>query len=685
MKFFKISILLLLLIEFANCTFAESKYDVYIVKHEKGLPDENDSNDPFGGSFGTIFNPPLEENELRFEISKEITLSKENISEIDKFANKKTYKGCLPWLDSPIVVLLAARDENSKSILLTTSPTVEGLIEYETGSLLKENGKLRFFIDSDLGKYFSFIDMGLQEKIFKADPEYLRKGFESFFGISNEIPAHNFNFKNILPDDRRADNFSAGLHFLRLYEFQVDDLEKFSEQVLSSELDHYVKSEFDPTLFESEDLKGISKFFYARKGENYLQFVSKKHYEKSEKFHAIIISKERKNAFAVWAMIDHDRKRLAKEIQEFIKANNAMAFKIFSSVESEMTYNQNFVFSPVSVLQLLGMEYSASSENVRAKIRKVWGENFDEKSIFEFFKRMNWRYNDYSEDSLEFIANANSAWLSTSCQYKENFQNDLNSIFEAEMFSVDFSDSANTKAKISNFAKEKSRGIISNLDVPIDAQNVLVLMNVSAFKNFWLKKFTALGDDTFFLKDLKITSPFMRVVSWSIKYFEDEKFKCLKIPFISERYALVLLSDASEKNEEPKVSLADFENAIQNLKSAENIVLDLTMPKFSISECELNLSQELSKIKFPKTDYKNSILPESATNGISQMSFSTTNFKIDENGCEAASVSISIMSASAPPPKRVTFKLDKPFKFFLIDNINGAILYMGILNNPSSN
>jgi serine protease inhibitor len=54
--------------------------------------------------------------------------------------------------------------------------------------------------------------------------------------------------------------------------------------------------------------------------------------------------------------------------------------------------------------------------------------------------------------------------------------------------------------------------------------------------------------------------------------------------------------------------------------------------------------------------------------------------KVDEEGTEAAAVTGGVMVTSMPPEIR----LDRPFLFALRERFSGTILFLGVLNDPTS-
>ena len=54
-----------------------------------------------------------------------------------------------------------------------------------------------------------------------------------------------------------------------------------------------------------------------------------------------------------------------------------------------------------------------------------------------------------------------------------------------------------------------------------------------------------------------------------------------------------------------------------------------------------------------------------------------TYIKVDEEGTEAAAVTLGGMAGSSKPPEPIEIKYNKPFTFVIKDNLSGEILFVG--------
>jgi serpin B len=166
---------------------------------------------------------------------------------------------------------------------------------------------------------------------------------------------------------------------------------------------------------------------------------------------------------------------------------------------------------------------------------------------------------------------------------------------------------------------------------------------------------------------------------------EELNSKLLEIPYSGDDISLyILLPNEKQGLKEMKSYLNDFavfENSIRNMR--ENVV-HVTIPKFKV-EAEYGLEGLLSMLGMKQVFNSESDL--SGIDGKRDLFVSKVIHKavveINEEGSEAAAVTAIVVKKGAKPtnnPIIFEFKADHPFLFFIRDNRNGMILFVGQIN-----
>jgi serpin B len=163
--------------------------------------------------------------------------------------------------------------------------------------------------------------------------------------------------------------------------------------------------------------------------------------------------------------------------------------------------------------------------------------------------------------------------------------------------------------------------------------------------------------------------------------------KLLELPYSGDDLSLyIVLPNEKQGFNQLKNNLKDFaviDNSIRNLRESE---VHVTIPKFKI-EAEYELKEQLSQLGMKQVFTREADL--SGIDGKKDLEVSKVIHKavveVNEEGSEAAAATAIVIrthTASIDPnkPKVYEFKADHPFVFFIRDNRNGMILFVGQIN-----
>jgi serpin B len=146
---------------------------------------------------------------------------------------------------------------------------------------------------------------------------------------------------------------------------------------------------------------------------------------------------------------------------------------------------------------------------------------------------------------------------------------------------------------------------------------------------------------------------------------------------------LILMPAAGSLDQFESNLTADvLQKTIDGLSTAE---VRLSMPRFKI-ESSFDLGSTLTQLGMDAA-FDPQKANFSAMDGSHDLSISSVVHKayvnVDEEGTEAAAATGVIVGVTSMPMQEIVeLNLDHPFVFFIMDNLNGAVLFMGRVANP---
>lgn len=260
----------------------------------------------------------------------------------------------------------------------------------------------------------------------------------------------------------------------------------------------------------------------------------------------------------------------------------------------------------------------------------------------------------------------------------------LSNTYQASLKRCDLS-SAETMNEINDWVNEKTHGLIpSILDEPMDPSIRMTLLNAVYFKAAWVNAFEKeLTDKQIFHGKEGDTSVDMMHQQDHFEYAENDEYQMIRLPYHGGCEMTVYLpkdSITTDKwSEKDYLYQLGLEADKQEWDSRE---VSLSMPKF-----EMEYGKELKDILkelgleaiFDGCIYDRLTDEEMAVGSI----YHKTAIKNDENGTEAAAVTMALMEAMAllPEDDIVEMNMDHPFYFTISNTQTGLKLFEGCVYN----
>ena len=306
----------------------------------------------------------------------------------------------------------------------------------------------------------------------------------------------------------------------------------------------------------------------------------------------------------------------------------------------------------------------------------------DENSVIRFIRGSSVESDDYSIPK-SILETANAMYVDEKMKMSSSFDDladILSNTYQASLKRCDLS-SEETMNEINDWVNEKTHGLIpSILDEPMDPGIRMTLLNAVYFKAAWVNAFEKeLTDKQIFHGKEGDTSVDMMHQQDHFEYAENDEYQMIRLPYHGGCEMTVYLpkdSTAADKwSEKDYLYQLGLEADKQEWDRRE---VSLSMPKF-----EMEYGKELKDILkelglegiFDGCIYDRLTDAEMAVGSI----YHKTAIKNDENGTEAAAVTMMLMEAMAllPEDDIVEMNMDHPFYFTISNTETGLKLFEG--------
>ncbi|MBT9546072.1 MAG: serpin family protein [Candidatus Sericytochromatia bacterium] len=373
---------------------------------------------------------------------------------------------------------------------------------------------------------------------------------------------------------------------------------------------------------------------------------------------------------------------------QLLDGYNHLAFELLHILSKDLPKDQNLVFSPLSIASLLTVLYLGSSGETRqtlGKVLQIEGMSNEEVSqAYALLKR-----SLQSEEAFE-TGIFHSIWIQKNQAFTDEFVPQATDLYDVqfETGSMDFE----TENRINNWIREKTHNQISAIlpQNTLQPKSQFILLNTLYLRANWLYTFspsltyhdtftTALNEQkqALFLHKNPRKAPFDEGKEI---YFSEQ----LDVKAINERLRQL-----------------DLLIALPQAKSALEWAKTLTYGEWYSLKMAIRKGSLIEEIAFPRWkqeqahDLKTLMAPLGLDKILTSPDFSPlmkmvkqpdqmlhkAKVSLNEQGIDGPLVS-SGQSLGGEITPRIRFVADRPF-FYSISSYTNAILYMGIVNDPS--
>ena len=353
---------------------------------------------------------------------------------------------------------------------------------------------------------------------------------------------------------------------------------------------------------------------------------------------------------------------------------------------------KNVVVSPLSVSLALAMTCNGAAGDTRTSIAKTLGaESLTDEAINRNSRLLLDMVEKADPEAQMEVANA--LWTQSGFPINPDFLKLNRDYYDASVGSLDFEGNPRNAANTINaWVNDRTHAKIPEILRDVSPETVLVLTDAVYFKGRWSMPFDKNKTETrtFHLRGGNSVSAPMMIETDSFPYFEDDVFQAIRLPYGSRRFGMYLflprkpggLPDFLRTLDQPHWS--EWTGKLQEREGR------IILPKFKSTYGE-RLNDALKSmgmgIAFQDNANFSRIHPPPPPLLISDVEHKTY-VKVDEVGTEAAAansvgieLSAMIGSIGGPPPFEMV--VDHPFFFAIGEQQSGALMFGGVVTDPT--
>ena len=360
---------------------------------------------------------------------------------------------------------------------------------------------------------------------------------------------------------------------------------------------------------------------------------------------------------------------LAEGEQELINSNNDFAFNLFRKARGD----KSKILSPLSITFALGMLNNGADGETLKEINQTLG--FGEAgadAINAFCQKMLKESNTLDEKTKALIANTIFMNEGMGYHLQEGFMDKVNTYYDAQPQNRDFND-GETMDVINQWASDHTMGMIPEVlkEDSFNPDAVSYLLNALYFKGIWSSPFKkeATQDEPFGGGD---EVPMMHNFREGLLYAENDLYQAVRLPYGNGAYRMDVFLPREDKTVGEVLETLSGDNWQPEY---ENTGVDLKLPRFE-TDTNQDLEGVMAELGMPKAFSIDAEFPYFCNGNpyIGKM-FQVAKIKLDEEGTEAAAVTVIEMTESIP--QRADFHANRPFLYIISEQSTGAIFFIG--------
>jgi serine protease inhibitor len=385
------------------------------------------------------------------------------------------------------------------------------------------------------------------------------------------------------------------------------------------------------------------------------------------------------------AETDGEVLNLTKKAAQLIDVNNKFGLDLYQRIYGAEKVSQNLMVSPLSVALALAMTYNgAAATTMEAMENTLRLKGFTREEINTAYQSLVGQL--ASLDPKVLLSIANSIYYRDDFHVEKDFVDLNKKFYDAEVSALDFA-SPSAVGVINGWVNTKTKGKIPEILKEITPNQVMFLLNAIYFKGIWAKEFNkkTTANYPFYRSKTESVAVPMMMRTDTLDYASNDLFSAIRLAYGYGSFNMfVFLPKGDEVSGIIKqLTPENWTSWMKLFKETQTV--EIRMPRFKFAyEIKLNdvLTDMGMGIAFTGAADFRGINRDGGLN-IDYVKHKTF-VEVNEEGTEAAAVTIVAIEKNMVGPEKIFFTVDKPFFFVITEKSTGAILFMGTVKDPTA-
>lgn len=272
-------------------------------------------------------------------------------------------------------------------------------------------------------------------------------------------------------------------------------------------------------------------------------------------------------------------KSMATELSqsEFTSRQGDFINKFFQSVVMTKNSNENFVFSPVSLNQSLGVLLNGANEKARTEIMQAL--NYNGLTLSDVNNYNHQILSSSDQSSYNKLLIANGLWISDTIKgkIKRDFLNTASRFYKADIHVADFNNNQEIEEEMRNWIVERTNGFLN--DAPsVNPNDVMIGINSTYFNGVWdITPQTPTTETPFKNRDGKEGKcKYLQYKNEKMYCYSNSYFRAIKLFYKDSDFSMIVVL--------PQLKYGISEEYFQSLKDNDFLQRSTVSHKFDIQQ-----------------------------------------------------------------------------------------------------